>query len=338
MTEEKHEEETEETERKEQSVAGEAESKTFGGETRVVTTRGGREIVVPAESASRRRWLLAGTAVMVIVAAIIRGFGVYYFIRPNNFAVGGIGGIALMLEYITHVNQGWWNIMFQAPILIMAGILLSRRYFAVTTLFTLAFSVATIALEKIDAAVGSVLSYGDGNTAILAAVCGGVMLGLSYTIMMRLGGSQGGTDAIGSLINKKRPDMSVQWLVFALDSAVILASAFLYGGLTPVILAIIEVFATSMVGDALLKGAKSRLKAEIVTVHCDEICAEIFERLGRGVTVVNSVGQYTGTERKLLNCVITRRQLGELQRILRKYPDTFSYIVPANEVYGYWKK
>lgn len=56
------------------------------------------------------------------------------------------------------------------------------------------------------------------------------------------------------------------------------------------------------------------------------------------MTVVDAVGQYTGNEHKLLNTVIKRRQLGDLERILKKYPDTFSYIMPANEVYGFWKK
>ena len=47
----------------------------------------------------------------------------------------------------------------------------------------------------------------------------------------------------------------------------------------------------------------------------------------------------------IIYCVVTifmrvmgKRQLGELQEIIRKYPDTFSYIVPANEVYGMWRK
>ena len=105
-----------------------------------------------------------------------------------------------------------------------------------------------------------------------------------------------------------------------------------------ILLSIIQAFTSSMVTDTLLKGSKSALKAEIITTYADEISAEIMKKIVRGVTVVDAVGMYTGTERKLLVTVIKRRQLGELQEIIRKYPDTFSYIVPANEVYGMWRK
>ena len=153
------------------------------------------------------------------------------------------------------------------------------------------------------------------------------------------GRSQGGTDIIGAIIQRKRPDISLSWLIFALDSTVILSSFFVYrNGFTPVLLAIIEAFSSSTVSDKLIKGGKSAIKIEIITNSSEQISAEIFEKLHRGVTVVDAVGQYTGKQHKLLTCVIRRRQIGEMERIIRKYPDTFSYIIPANEVFGRWKK
>ena len=129
------------------------------------------------------------------------------------------------------------------------------------------------------------------------------------------------------------------WLIFMIDSSIILLSFFVYDKtLTPVFLAIIESFSSSAVSDKFIKGSRSALKVEIITNHCNEICAEIFDVLGKGVTVVDAVGQYTGNSHKLLICVIKRRQIGDFERILKKYPDTFSYVVSANEVYGYWKK
>ncbi|MFR1565634.1 MAG: YitT family protein [Christensenellales bacterium] len=305
--------------------------------SRVIKLDSGKEVVVPEDMRKARAFLV--TALWILLAATIRGIGTYCFITPNGFAVGGISGIAVMLEYLTGINLGYFNLLINIPLLILAFFFLSKRYFFATTAYTLLYSAVTIAIEQLNKIFDGKLIYHDSETAIISAVFGGVMCGFAFCIMMRAGGSQGGTDIVAAIVQKKRPDIGISWVIFVIDSSIVLLSFFVYNnGLTPILLAIIESFSSSSVSDRFLKGSKSALKAEIITNHCEEISAEIFEKLGKGVTVVDAVGQYTGNTHKLLNCVIKRRQIGDLERILKKYPETFSYIMPANEVYGYWKK
>ena len=306
-------------------------------ETRVIRLDSGKEVAVPVDRNKMRSFIEA--AICIIAAATLRGVGTYCFITPNGFAVGGVAGIAVMLEYITGINLGYFNLLINIPLLILAFFFLSKRYFLATGAYTLFYSGVTIAIEQLNKLFDGRLIYRDADTAIISAVFGGVMCGFAFCLMVRVGGSQGGTDIIAAIVQKKRKDIGISWVIFVIDSSIILLSFFVYdNGLTPILLAIIEAFSAGAVSDKFLKGSKSALKAEIVTNHCEEISAEIFEKLGRGVTVVDAVGQYTGNEHKLLNTVIKRRQLGDLERILKKYPDTFSYIMPANEVYGFWKK
>ncbi len=304
----------------------------------IVKFASGQEVVV-ADDVKKGRDIMR-MAMFIVLAAVIRGFGTYCFISPNGFAVGGISGIALMLEYATGINFGYFNLAVNIPLLILAFFLLSKRFFFVTSAYTLVLSGTTIVIGLFDKAIpGISLAYAETGTPIMSAVFGGVLCGLSFTIMMRAGGSQGGTDIIGAIIQKKRPDISISYLIFALDSTVILSSFFVYGnGFTPVLLAIIEAFSSSATSDKLIKGGKSAIKIEIITNSSDEISAEIFEKLHRGVTAIDAVGQYTGKQHKLLTCVIKRRQIGDMERIIKKYPDTFSYIMPTNEVFGRWKK
>lgn len=321
-----------------ESVSESSEREADGAQegSHVVKFASGQEVVLADDVKKSRDFVRM--AISIIIAAIIRGFGTYCFISPNGFAVGGISGIALMLEHATHINFGYFNMAVNVPLLILAFFLLSKRYFFVTSAYTLILSGTTIVIEQIDKAITS-FAFTYSEEPIMAAVFGGVMCGLSFTIMMRAGGSQGGTDIIGAIIQRKRPDISLSWLIFGLDSTVILSSFFVYqNGFTPVMLAIIEAFASSATSDKLIKGGKSAIKVEIITNSSNEISAEIFEKIHRGVTVVDAVGQYTGKEHKLLTCVIRRRQIGEMERIIKKYPDTFSYIMPANEVFGKWKK
>ena len=304
---------------------------------RVIRLDSGKEIAVPVDEKKLRSFVDA--AVCILAAAVLRGVGTYCFVTPNGFAVGGVAGIAVMLEYVTGINLGYFNLLINIPLLVLAFFFLSKRYFFATGAYTLLYSVVTIAIEQLNKLFDGRLIYHDSDTAIISAVFGGVMCGFAFCFMVRAGGSQGGTDIIAAIVQKRRKDIGISWVIFVIDSSIILLSFFVYdNGLTPILLAIIEAFSSGAVSDKFLKGSKSALKAEIVTNHCEEISAEIFEKLGKGVTVVDAVGQYTGNEHKLLNCVIKRRQLGDLERILKKYPDTFSYIMPANEVYGFWKK
>lgn len=306
--------------------------------TRIIKMGSGKEVAVPVDPAKKAKEF-ARLALLIAAAAIIRGIGTFCFISPNGFAVGGISGIALMLEHLTQINFGYFNLAINIPLLILAFFFLSKRYFFVTSIYTLLYSGTTILMEQINKLAGGKLIYHDADTAIISAVFGGVMCGCAFVCMMRAGGSQGGTDILAAIVQKKRPDISISWIIFVLDTSVVLFSFFVYqNGLTPILLAIIESFSSSSVSDRFIKGGKSAIKAEIITNYCDEISAEIFDKLGKGVTVVDAVGQYTGQKHKLIHCVIKRRQIGELERIIKKYPDTFSYIMPANEVFGYWKK
>jgi len=309
---------------------------------RVIRLKNGKEVVVPAAREGKARSIMTMVA-WVLLASLVRGIGTYCFISPNGFAVGGIAGAAVILEYMTGINLGYFNIAMNIPLLILAFFFLSKRYFFATAGYTVTYSLITIAIEQLnkiaERAGGTLLYHAGPGENVIAAVFGGVMCGLAFCIMVRAGGSQGGTDTIAAIIQKKRPDLGISWLIFIIDSSIILLSFFVYDKtLTPVFLAIIESFSSSAVSDKFIKGSRSALKAEIITNRPDEISAEIFDVIGRGVTMVDAVGQYTGKHHKLLICVIKRRQIGDLERIIKKYPDTFSYIVSANEVYGYWKK
>lgn len=270
----------------------------------------------------------------MLIASLLSAIAQYSFVAPNNFARGGIAGIAVILNHIyPKLYLGLFNILVNIPLLIVSWIFLSRRFCLTTTGFIVLSSIMMIVMEAIDATAGGALRYVETGTPILSAVFGGAIIGVSFAMMTRIGGSQGGTDIIAAIIQKKRPDVGVSWFIFIMDSTVVLASYFVYD-MTAVLLALVLTFMISIVGDKFIQGGKAAIKVEIVTRHSNEICAEIFEKIGRGVTVLDGVGMFTGKPVKVVVCVVRRREVGEIQRIVKRYPDSFSYIMPANEVYG----
>ena len=173
----------------------------------------------------------------------------------------------------------------------------------------------------------------------------GVLLGAALAIMLKSCGTSGGTTVLASLVNKKFRNLSVSGMTAVFDAVVVFASFFVYNQgmgftakLEPVLLALISLFVTSKVCDVILQGFKAAYRFEIITNHPEEISAQIMEKLHHGVTEVNATGMYSHEDRAMLVCIIRKRQIGELQRILRQYPETFASFTPASEVYGKFLK
>lgn len=222
---------------------------------RVIRLRDGVNVKVPPEE--KRGLVIASKILIMIVASALSAIAQYSFVAPNNFARGGIAGIALILNHIyPQLYLGLFNILVNIPLLAVSWIFLSRRFCIATTGYIGISSVAMIVMEAIDARVGGVLRYVEAGTPILSAVFGGAIIGVSFAMMTRIGGSLGGTDIIAAIIQKKRPDVGVSWFVFLMDSTVVLASYFVYG-MTAVLLALVLTFMISTVGDQVYSGRQS---------------------------------------------------------------------------------
>ena len=99
-----------------------------------------------------------------------------------------------------------------------------------------------------------------------------------------------------------------------------------------------NIFLSNLVVDYMLQGLKSGYKFEIITDQPEKLAEEIMSRLGRGVTALHAQGMYTHKEKTLIVCIIRKRQIGELLKILKGYNATFSYSCKVNEVYGRFVK
>ena len=288
------------------------------------------------------RMLLSAT-LAILASGIVRALAIYVFVTPNEFAPGGINGIAVLLEAVTHVNSGYYLIALNVPLFFVAFFLLGKSEAVISTLSMLLTSGLLIVFDYIPGMTE--IRYAPEYNAILASIAGGVLLGLALAIMLRSCGTSGGTTVLASLVNKKFRNLSVSAMTSAFDACVVLASFFVYhqgepftAKLDPVLLALISLLVTSKICDFVLQGFKVAYRFEIITDRAEELAKEIMERTHHGVTELNATGMYSHEGRALLVCVIRKRQIGELQRILRRYPGTFASFSPVSEVYGKFLK
>ena len=129
--------------------------------------------------------------------------------------------------------------------------------------------------------------------------------------------------------------MNIAYVSFIMDASVVFIAFFVYGmKITPVICTLLNLFIANVIVDRGLGGIKEGYRFEIITSNPAEISSELINRLHRGVTEIKGHGVYSNTDKYVLVCIINKRQIGEMMRIIKKYPGTFASLEKVNEVFG----
>ena len=271
------------------------------------------------------------------VAALAGVMGLSYalFVFPNSFAPAGINGLATIIQYLFHLNIGYISLVINIPLILLAWRELNAAFAKRSLLFVLVFSATTLLLEQVDL---SGISYHTGSSEILGPATAGVISGAIYGLVLRLGGSTGGTDIVAAWVHKLHPEASLVWVIFGLNASVAVLSFFVYGmQFEPVILCLLYCYLSSRISDGILKGVKSALKVEVITQHADELSAKLIHELRHSVTVLPAEGMFSKTPKQLLICVVNRHQIVQFQKILQEFPDTFAYVSTVSETLGNFK-
>ena len=155
-----------------------------------------------------RSWML------IFIGCMMMGAGFVLFINPYNFVPGGVYGMGIVLHNLfPSVQVGTFGYMFDIPLMITATLIFGGRFGArtiIAAMFTpgfmnlltrLVYPDAT-AVESLDPALllGGRLDL--SNDLLLAALLGGVILGVGMGIVVRQQATTGGTDIIGMLLQK----------------------------------------------------------------------------------------------------------------------------------------
>ena len=243
-------------------------------------------------------------------------------------------GLATLIQEAFHFNVAYLYLLVNVPLLVVAFFVIKRKFAVRTLLFVLVSSAAFFILREVGIRNIAFVASDTGGK-LLAAIAAGFFNGLIYTILVWNDACTGGTDVVAALINHKRPETNVIWLIFSLNAVVVALSFIVYkNSYQPVLLCIAYIFVFSRVGDAVFKGSRSAVKFEVVTTHPDEITRDLFQTMRHGCTAIRVRGEYSHTDRSMLVCVINRREIADFERIIRKYEDTFAYFSGVNRIVG----
>lgn len=168
---------------------------------------------------------------------------------------------------------------------------------------------------------------------LLASIFGGIIAGLGTGIVLRSGGTTGGTDLVARLVNKFLPITLGQALLGADSVVIVMAGIFFNAELA--LYALLGLLATSQVIDLVQEGIVFAKAAFIITSHSEEVAQSIFQELGRGVTSLAGTGMYTGERRPVLVSVVAKTEESRLKDLVYGVDaNAFVFFTDAHEVMG----
>ncbi len=276
-----------------------------------------------------------------VAAGIIVGTAYHFFQNSNGFAPGGVGGLATITHHLLADKVSWSILMvaFNLPIFVLVSIFINKKLGAILSLYMIVQSFIPRLYDVIGLKPYSLLNNQEDFNIVFACIATGVISGFGFSIMLRRFGASGGTYGISALIKKARPELNIAYVSFIMDTSVVLIAFFVYGmKITPVICTLLNLFIANIIVDHGLSGLKNGYKFEIVTNHPNELSEELMTRLHHGVTEIKVHGMYSDADKYMLVCIINKRQIGEMMKIIKSHPDTFASFEKVNEVFGNFKR
>jgi uncharacterized membrane-anchored protein YitT (DUF2179 family) len=272
------------------------------------------------------RWFKTLLDYLVItIGVIVTAFALDAFLIPARIAAGGVSGLATIIYHASGFPVGVTMLAVNIP-LFVASLLILGPSFGVRTVYgSILVSVAVDVLQPLVTPITSDLA--------LASVYGGVLSGLGLGLAFRHGGSTGGTDLAARLLNRfthisvGRSLLLIDFVVVSLAGVMFNAELALY--------ALISIFVASKVIDLVQEGLSYAKTAIIISSQAEAISSAILTRMGRGVTGLPGVGKYSGQQREVLLCVVSRREVTQLKNLVREFDkNAFMTITDTYEVLG----
>ncbi len=274
----------------------------------------------------RQIWRIA----LIILGAAIYALAVELFYVSAGLTTGGLTGVALILNKLIPLPVGVMVLAMNIPLFLL-GYKSMGRYFFFTSLIGVVASSLAIDLFSVSLPVIPALTA----DRLLCSVLGGAMSGMGLGLVMAAGGSTGGVDIVGLLLSRKQDGLSLGRLIMLMDIVIVAANTLIFRDIAAALYTAIAMYLSGVVLDSVMYGANIASVTFIITKKSDEIAKTLIETLGRGVTILNGTGAYTGEPQSLLICAIGRRQLSHMKRLVRGCdPNAFIIVSEAREVFG----
>jgi uncharacterized membrane-anchored protein YitT (DUF2179 family) len=269
--------------------------------------------------------------IYLIVGTIFIAIAVNLVYEPMGMVTGGVTGIGIVIKYFTEglIEGGipvWLtNVVLNIPLFLAGYLIKGVKFIKQSLLGSISLTLALYIIPVINIV---------DNELFLASVFGGVITGIGMGMVISASGSTGGTDLLGLIIHHFLPHQNVPMIIGVIDGIIVLTGAIVFGVRTT-LYAVVALYITAKFSDNILEGLKFAKAAYIISDYYEEIADIIIKELDRGVTGIYAEGMYTKSDKKMLYCVVTKKEITKLIQLVSQI-DTKAFVIvsDAREVMG----
>jgi uncharacterized membrane-anchored protein YitT (DUF2179 family) len=267
---------------------------------------------------------------LITIGTLIIAFAIVFFLSPNMIAPGGVTGLAIVIKKIAGIPIDLTNLVINTPLFILGLMILGKKFGAKTAYGTITLSlfiriIMTILGENI---VGT-------SDLLLASLYGGVILGIGIGIVFKAGGTTGGTDLAGAILNKYIPSLSIPKLMMCIDLTIVISAGIVNGKLETALYSVITLYIIVKMADFVIEGLNYAKAFFIISNDAQKIGQVIMKDLDRGATILQGRGMYTGKDKDVILCIVDRSQVTKLKNIVNGIDrHAFMMVTTIHEVLG----
>ena len=266
--------------------------------------------------------------ILLVFGCAVMGLAYALFLIPHHFVPGGVSGIAIIINAFAGWPVGALIVVLNVPVFLFGLKTMGKRY----VLNSLAGMIVSSAFIDLFNRVLRLPSATDN--AVLAAIYGGITLGVGLGIVFRGRASTGGSDIIGMVLSK-HTGLSLGFGIMIADFVVISASGLAFGSLEAPLFGYLVLFLSTKVIDMVLEGWSYSKLVIITSSRTEEIADFILHKLDRSGTALRSRSLYLNREGEIILTVVHRKQLSDLRSFIKKTdPEAFVVINDTYDVLG----
>ncbi|WP_323594502.1 YitT family protein [Aliarcobacter butzleri] len=267
--------------------------------------------------------------IFIVLGSLFMAFGTVSFLSPNQIITGGGVGISLLLHALfPQITLGIFMAIVSIPFLIMSYIYFGKYYLFKTFIVVILLSTFTDVLKEV-LHVKSMT-----NDILLAAIFGGIFIGLGVGFVIKGRASTGSTSVVGEIVAKKTKYKAAEVLL-AIDATIMFASVFVYNDINKSLYSMISIYVGIRVIDMILTGRPSKKIVNIVSNNVEVLKEQIRERIEEHGTILTGIGLHQGQNKTIIYVTVEASKIDLLKNLISKYdPDAFMIITEASEFLG----
>ena len=258
-------------------------------------------------------------AILMVVGTGLMALAIQCIYDPVGLVTGGFTGVAIIAKYVTKGAVPLWltNLVLNVPLFLLAALIKGKKFVARTAVATVLLSAWLYVIPLWNLAEGDY---------VLSAIFGGVICGVGMGMVLLARATTGGTDMLAALIQHKLRHYTIMQIICVIDGIIVAVGIYSFG-VKAALYAIVAIYVTSKVSDTLMEGMKYSKAVFIVSDRYKEISDAIMTQMDRGVTGLDAVGMYSGDEKCMLYCVVSKKEIVVLKEIILKI-DNNAFVIP----------